>query len=189
MEQEAMDAVRRLCREIEQAVGREMKTPRDFDWLSGLIDGRISVRLSPTTLKRTWGYLLNPAHPSVWTLDSLAQFAGYQSFESYASADSSEVQSNFIEKERIDADRLAEGCQLRIVWLPNRELLVEHQGRGHFVVVSAKNTKLSVGDTFSCHLMIQGEPLYLDKVIHGSHAPVGYVAGKRNGVSITEVRS
>ena len=63
-----------------------MRTPRDFDWLSGLIDGRISVRISPTTLKRTWSYLKNPSNPSAWTLDALAQFAGYKDFESYTSA-------------------------------------------------------------------------------------------------------
>jgi hypothetical protein len=181
------EKLRQLCLEIERGVGREMRTPRDFDWLSGLIDGRISVRLSPTTLKRTWGYLHNPAHPSQWTLDALAQFAGYKDYQSYEKADSSEIQSNFFEKERIDTDRLPMNCQLRITWLPNRECLVEHLDDGNFKVLTAKNTKLSVGDTFTCHLMIQGEPLYLDHVIHEGHAPVGFIAGKRDGVSITVV--
>lgn len=162
-----------------------MRTPRDFDWLSGLIDGRISVRISPTTLKRTWGYLKNPSNPSAWTLDALAQFAGYKDFESYTSASNSDVQSNFIEKERIDTDQLSTGSRLRITWLPNRECVAEHRGNGNFVVVKTRNTKLHVGDTFVCHLMIQGEPLFLDHVIHDGLAPLGFVAGKRGGVSIT----
>lgn len=181
------DDLRRLCREIEQGIGREMRTPRDFDWLSGLIDGRISVRLSPTTLKRTWGYLQNPAHPSQWTMDALAQFAGYKDFASYASADRATLQSNFIVKERIDTEQLPTGSQLRITWLPNRECVEEHQGNGNFVVKSARNTKLAEGDTFTCHLMIQGEPLFLDHVVHKGLASLGFVAGKRDGVTISRV--
>lgn len=184
MEKEC-DNIGRLCREIEQGIGREMRTPRDFDWLSSLIDGRISVRLSPTTLKRTWGYLRNPAHPSLWTLDALAQFAGYKDFNSYSSASDSATQSNFFEKGRIDTDQLSTGCKLRITWLPKSECVVEHQGRGSFVVTEARNTKLHVGDTFSCHLMFQGEPLFLDHVIHDGLDPLGFIAGKRDGVNIS----
>ncbi len=178
------EKIRMLCEEIENEVGRQMRSPRDFDWLAGIINCRVAVRLSPTTLKRTWGYLCNPAAPSRWTMDTLAQFAGYKDFVSYLCQADAEVQSGFLEKERIKADSLVAGQRLRIGWLLGRVCVVEYLGNGRFVVCEAKHTKLHVGDRFTCHLMIQGEPLYLDQLIHDGMEPVSYVAGKKDGVRI-----
>ncbi len=38
---------------IEQSVEKVMKTPSDFDFLSGVIWERLHEYISPTTLKRT----------------------------------------------------------------------------------------------------------------------------------------
>lgn len=46
-----------LKKKIEESVERVMHTPADFDFLSGAIWERIREYISPTTLKRTWGYL------------------------------------------------------------------------------------------------------------------------------------
>lgn len=117
-------------------------------------------------------------------MDTLAQFAGYKDFVSYLCQADAEVQSGFLEKERIKADSLVAGQRLRIGWLLGRVCVVEYLGNGRFVVCEAKHTKLHVGDRFTCHLMIQGEPLYLDQLIHDGMEPVSYVAGKKDGVRI-----
>jgi hypothetical protein len=62
---------------IEKAVDRRMQTPKDFDFLSESIFGKIGERVSPTTLKRLWGYLSEPTIPRLSTLNILAQFVGY----------------------------------------------------------------------------------------------------------------
>ena len=62
---------------IEKAVDRKMQTPKDFDFLSESIFGKIGERVSPTTLKRLWGYLSEPTIPRLSTLNILAQFVGY----------------------------------------------------------------------------------------------------------------
>lgn len=59
-----------------------------------------------------------------------------------------------------------------------------HKGNCQFEIMEAKNTKLSVGDTFRCHLMLQHEPLYLDEVVHLGQPAVVYVAGQRDGVVV-----
>ena len=46
-----------LKKKIEESVEPVMHTPADFDFLSGAIWERIREYISPTTLKRTWGYL------------------------------------------------------------------------------------------------------------------------------------
>ncbi|MBR4565299.1 MAG: hypothetical protein IKO26_12685 [Paludibacteraceae bacterium] len=40
--------------DIEQSVKRKIRTPYDFEFLSGVIWERLHENISPTTLKRLW---------------------------------------------------------------------------------------------------------------------------------------
>ena len=48
-----------LKQEVERVVGHELREARDYEVLSQLILKKTRERLSPTTLKRLWGYLKN----------------------------------------------------------------------------------------------------------------------------------
>ena len=72
-----------LCERIEQVVGRKMRTPKDFDFLSGCIFETLHQNISATTLKRLWGYLSEPVTPRVSTLNLLAQFVGAENWEAF----------------------------------------------------------------------------------------------------------
>ena len=175
-----MDATM-LIKEIENAVGRKMKTPRDFDRLSGMIFERTHERLSPTTLKRLFGYLDEGVSPRLFTLDVLSRFLGYKDYAGFL-AGSGEAQSGIVVGERLSAVELPTGRMLRLTWPPDRMCTVRHLGGCRFEVVTAENTKLCVGDTFSCSLFVRHEPLYLDNLVHCGGVPAAYVAGKRDGI-------
>ena len=68
---------------IEDAVGRKMKTPRDFDFLAEAIFEKLHKSLSASTLKRFWGYLPQYSTIRVSTLDLLAQFADYKDWDAF----------------------------------------------------------------------------------------------------------
>lgn len=72
-----------LRQKIEEEVGRQMQTPKDFDYLSDCVFEECHQKISPTTLKRLWGYLSEVATPRISTLNILSQFAGYQDWESF----------------------------------------------------------------------------------------------------------
>ena len=75
-----------LCNEIERMVGHQISTSKEFDELSELILKHTKVRLSPTTLKRIWGYLRNEeVEPRMLTLSTLARFVGYKSYDAFLS--------------------------------------------------------------------------------------------------------
>ena len=176
-----------LKQEAERAFGRQLKEARDFEELSHLLLSHTRERLSPTTLKRFWGYLKNEeVQTRPHTLDVLARFVGYKNYEDFCGhADClDEVQSGIKAEERITSEGLRRGQRLIITWRPDRRIVVRHQGEGRFEIVEAENTKLSVGDTFRCYLMIQHEPLYLDEVMHQGMPPMVYVAGQKDGVVI-----
>jgi hypothetical protein len=148
---------------------------------------RTRERLSPTTLKRFWGYLSKEkVDTRPHTLDVLARFVGYNGYDDFCShADSSdEVQSGIKTEEKITTEGLRRGQRLIITWRPDRKIVVRLLGNSQFEIIEAENTKLSVGDTFRCHLMIQHEPLYLDEVVHQGQPAMVYVAGQKDGVVI-----
>lgn len=170
-----------LCLEVEKTACRMMQTPRDFDSLVEKIFSRTHERVSASTLKRLWGYLDSDVQPRRFTLDVLSRYVGYADYDSFLSR-SGESESNLILSRRLRAADLFVGQQVRLTWLPDRVCVVRHEGEGRFVVEEAQHTKLSAGDTFVCHLVIDHEPLYLDALIHEGGAPTAYVAGRDHGV-------
>ena len=76
-------AIEQLREAIENEVGRKMKTPKDFDYLSETIERKLHEHISSTTLKRMWGYLAEPVTPRVSTLDILSQFLGHADWDAF----------------------------------------------------------------------------------------------------------
>ena len=176
-----------LKQEVERVFCRQLTEARDFEQLSHLLLSHTHERLSPTTLKRLWGYLKNEnVQTRPHTLDVLARYVGYKNYEDFcAKAERlDEVQSGIKAEEKITTDNMRRGQRLIITWRPDRRIVVKHIGNSLFEIIEAENTKLSVGDTFRCHLMIQHEPLYLDEVVHQGQPPMVYVAGQKDGVVI-----
>ena len=120
------------------------------------------------------------------TLDVLARFVGYKGYEDFCAQTErlDEVQSGIKTEEKITTEGLRRGQRLIITWRPDRKIVVRLLGNSQFEIIEAENTKLSVGDTFHCHLMIQHEPLYLDEVVHQGQPAMVYVAGQKDGVVI-----
>ena len=176
-----------LKREVERVVGRELREARDFEVLSRMVLRSTRESLSPTTLKRLWGYLKNEeVQTRRHTLDVLARFSGYRSYEDFCAYEGNkdDVQSDICMEERVNTETMRLGQRLVITWLPDRRIVVRHLGGSRFEILDVENSKLCVGDTFRCHLMIQHEPLYLDDLIHQGLPPTAYVAGRRDGVMV-----
>lgn len=84
MNQEQQEkALAKLRELIEAVVERKMKTPKDFEFLSECIFEKFHERISPTTLKRLWGYLSETTTPRKSTLDILSMFVGYDNWKEF----------------------------------------------------------------------------------------------------------
>lgn len=170
----------------EKAIGRSMHTPRDFDDLSKSIYERVRINISAMTLKRFWGYLgeKNVRQPRVYTLNTLSQYIGYIDFKTFCEHSTAKggVESDFIFNNFIYANALSKGSTIRVMWQPDRSILIRHEGCEIFTIVESFNSKLSVNDKFRCSYIIEGEPLYLNCLIHEGAAPSNYICGRIGGV-------
>lgn len=78
--------VKRLLKIIEDQLGwgnPESWPSRDFEELNILIQEKTKVSLSSSTLRRLWGKADYKNQPSLTTLDTLAQFGGFENWKSY----------------------------------------------------------------------------------------------------------
>lgn len=60
-----------------------MRTSKDFDFLSDCISQKQHEYISPTTLKRLWGYISENVLPRRSTLDILSQFLGHAEWDAF----------------------------------------------------------------------------------------------------------
>ena len=175
---------RKLCTEIERKVGKSIQTPMDFELLEEKIEVKIKEHISASTLMRIWGYRQGVSTRQT-TLDALARYLGYADYVTFcqwASENNDEPQSDEVMACHLRTADMTAGQQVELSWYPDRWCVVQLQQGKRFEVVEAEQTKLSVGDTFECDIFIEGEPLYLNQLIHEGHPPMVFVAGKKGGI-------
>ncbi len=175
-----------LRKQIEQSVNKKIKTPSDFDFLVGVVWERIRETISPSTLKRIWGYVNGSDIVRESTLDQLARCLNFDSWELFKEhlRTESEEESDLCLYQTIRSEELEVGEKIEIGWQPNRRCILEYLGDDQYRVIAAENAKLRAGDTFSCSIFFKNEPMYVDNLIRPASPKVSYVAGNRNGLTV-----
>ena len=171
-----------LKKRIEKSLKRKMKTPTDFIFLSGAVFERTRETMSPTTLKRLWGYIEGADQTRNSTLEILSRFLGYDNWEDFVEDIGKGSGSDEVLSPHIAVADLSVGDCVKVSWKPDRRCTFRYLGEQKFVVESAENSKLKVGNTFCCSLFILGEPLYLTRLVQGDNPPLDFVVGNCDGL-------
>ena len=172
-----------LKKETEQKADRRMSTPMDFDFLSLKIKETIGDTVSPSTIKRLWGYVSSSHTPNESTLSIFARFIGYRDWKEFQSLQKDNVSSSFLECEQIQTSQLKEGDMLELKWKPNRYCRIVYLGNFCFRILEVKNSKLQPQATFRSTLFCVGQPLFLSGLSLDGEEGQTYVVGKREGLS------
>ena len=173
-----------LRRDIENEVKRKIKTPYDFEFLAGVVWERLHEYISPTTLKRLWGYIDGANTTRNSTLCLLSRFLGFEDWDAYLN------HLKTVEDEESDAfsgigvrsEELIAGQEVEVTWLPNRRCVFKYLGQNTYIVTQSYNAKIHVDDTFQAICFLEGHPMYLDNLLHGADEPTSYVAGSKKGI-------
>lgn len=182
------DDIRRM---MEDMTGRRMQTPKDFELLSVRIYERTGILLSVSTLKRFWGYVAKEddsrGNMRQSTLNTFASYVGFSGWDSFcrrkASGDTKETSNLFYGRKQTTADHFRPGETMIVMWKPDRCITIRYSGNDIWVVTESKNSKLSVGDTFRCHVFVETQPLVLVDLVHEGMPPCGFVCGKDGGIT------
>ena len=179
--------VARLCKKIEAALGVAVSASGDFEVLAREVFERTHEVVGINTLKRIWGHgNYGVEKPRRSTLDVLARFVGFADYSTFLRYNDG-LTSDKVMTRHIVTKHLARGLTVELQWLPDRRVLVEHLGNTQFVVREVEHSKLQVGDTFFCNMIIEGEPIYLSNLTREGMSPTAYMAGKQAGVHFTVI--
>lgn len=183
----------RLLDDVERVVQMKPVSPLDFEALSKRIFNLSKSLLSPSTLKRLWGYRHENVSPRMSTLSILSRCAGYLDWEDWRNGQQHQhpVASDQLLTPHIDVEASLEpGDLITLTWMPGRECVVEYLGSTLFEVRHSVATRLIAGVRFKCNIIIEGEPLYLTDIhlcgkgpIDGLREGCVYVCGSSRGIS------
>jgi hypothetical protein len=91
-------------------------------------------------------------------------------------------QSCFLNNRVLYTSSLEHGALIEVKWNPNRRIVIRHEGYEVFTIIESANSKLSIGDTFRCGQIVEGQTMILGGLIHGGQKFSGYVCGLEKGV-------
>lgn len=174
---------------VENKVGYPMRSPRHFTALSFEIEEVAKEYLSDSTLQRLWQYKVGYTTTAIQTLNILCHYLGISDWETFCDQlkDSSGTESEMNSNDSIDIDSLKIGTLIHIGWLPDRSCIIRYLGDHCFEAVETLNSKLNVGDTFTCINMQKGREMCLDRLHREGQPEMSYVIGTRNGLTSLEI--
>jgi len=174
-----------LRKEIENFVERKMRTPADFEFLSMRIQDKEKEYMSPTTLKRLWGYIKGGDNTRASTLVILSRFVGYKDWDAFLMhlSERADLQSAPILARSMKSSQLSKGDKIAVDWFPNRYCVFLYLGDNNFRVVESRNSKLQADDSFSCSLFLEGYPLYLTNMVQRGEFVGNYIVGIKKGIN------
>lgn len=179
--------INRLKEAIEEHVGKNLHGNSDFTDLSEKIYHKNKELISPTTLKRMWGYLKKESPtPQKRTLNVLAEFIGFKHWQDFCDYqdNQNDYSSEFVKYQTQHCFLMKPDEKIRINWYPNRSIVLRHEGDGDlFTVISSENSKLEPGMTVHCETFTMKEMLLLKNVKGKTITePCDYICGKIGGI-------
>lgn len=177
------EIIERLRREIERSLSYTFVSPSDFVILSDILNKRGLGYISPTTLKRVWGYINDKGMsytPSPFTIKTLCNLIGFRDIDDFCKKSSSTESMEYV-GESIDSFSLPSGVEVTLLWNPNRLCRLRHIVGARFEVTVNEHSRLRVGDIVECGNFTQFAPIYM-RIYRGEQPPFTYVAGSASGV-------
>ncbi len=173
---------------IRERFKSPIQYPQQCEALAMDIRESTGQALSTTTLKRMLGFVIGPASNRTSSLDILAQYLGYPNYSILLKdiGEDSEI-SDFSPVENIDSDDLEIGEQIRIMYQPNRVLVLSYLGENLYIVNKSQGSKLLKGDKLRIAGFYVGFELLISDVERDKKHLGSYRAAIQGGLTGVEI--
>ena len=172
---------------LSEKSGKNLNTPDGADFLRIDIEEKLGERISLNSVKRLLGLLPYESTPRASTLEIIARYLGFSSWNLLRDFLNGKVSDFNIKNNFIEMNSLPSGCKVVIKWNPNREILIRHSGNGEYIVEKAQNSKLLEDDHLFLSQIAVGFPLMVKEVVRTGKSLGNYLAAQTGGISYLEV--
>lgn len=160
----------KIIEDIKNESGLLFDKAGDFAILSSAIYSKTKRNIGVTTLKRLFCYINDNRKASDYTLNTIALYMGFSSWEEYSSARKIESEWGF-EDESIYIQALDPGTQITIQYLDRKVCFIVKvvDNVNVLEVVSVENGSLQKGDILHVHIIRKGAILEAESVMRGTN--------------------
>lgn len=172
-----------IIKQIEEKFGTPVKYPKDCDSLSNSIQLHCNKLISVTTLKRLLGFVKQVEQPHKHTLDIIANYIGYKSWEEALRFTTEENNSSFFQVKGLETKNMKKGNKIEFTYEPKRKVVLLYLGNNRFEVIKSENSKLQKCDSILFNYIALHHPLIVSEVIRNGISLGKFTAGKMNGIT------
>lgn len=154
--------------DLKKKSGLCFERAKDFDILSSIIEKETKRHIGITTLKRLVGYIKDERSANEYTLNTLALFLGFVSWEEYVRIRHCDSVYNF-KDDALYIHKLAIGDTIDVKYL-DREVrfsVIEFNGQNALKVENAHNGSLMKDDILLLYKLCTGEIIQAEQLIRG----------------------
>lgn len=159
---------KQIIAQLKEKSGLTFDKSKDFETLCNIICEETGRTIGVTTLKRLFGYISDDRKTNEYTLNTIAVFLEFSSWDDLTSSMRIDSDWNY-EENILYVDELTLNSVVRIKYL-NRTVslkVVDHNGIKALLVIGAKNSSLKDGDILFIDHLKEGDCLEAKTVIRG----------------------
>lgn len=167
---------------IEEKSDMKIRYSRDCEVLSEKIHEHCNTRLSPSTLRRLFGFVKGTGAVRAHTLDVVSNYIGFATWdELIESFDYTKKKEKPLRE--LNLTRIKKGTKVGYTHSKNAEVHFSSLGKGEFQVDSASNSLLKVGDKFKAEVIKLHHPFFITNVVTKNKMVEKVVEGRVSGIS------
>ena len=168
---------------LKQKSNKDFRISADCEYLALDIESKTGEHIGVNTIKRLLGMIEDEREPRLSTLDIIARYLDFNSWDELRIYDDKSNSSFDSLSDEIRVGGLSKGQKIEISYLPDRLLSLEYLGDHHFRILSSLNSKLQDGDQIEMSHIVSGYPLLVSDVIRDGKSLGSFVAGKSQGIA------
>lgn len=172
---------------IRKKVASPLARPSEFEALAADIEQQTGERLGVNTLKRLFGIIDSNVKATKTTLDIVARYLGYDSYDMLYKC-VFQINSSFsVLRDVVFPQSLPAGTVIETRYQPSRLVRMEVTEDHRCRITYQENTKLKEGDILDIGQITKGMPLYVREVIRQGESLSSYVGGREGGITAIKV--
>lgn len=173
-------------RDLRKKSGLCFERANDFDILSSIIGKETKRHIGITTLKRLFGYIKDERSANEYTLNTLALYLGFETWEAYVKVRHCDSVYNFID-DALYIHKLTIGDIVDVKYL-DREVrfsVVDFKGQNALKVENTHNGSLMKDDILLLYKLCKGEIIQAEQLIRGNSIGNYKTHGEISSINIT----
>lgn len=171
-----------LKNRIELRFGKSIQYSKDCEAIALSVSKHCNEKISATTMMRLFGLMKSKSKPSIFTLDLISQYAGFESYN--AAFNNNDLNEDYhdgqIDKLAINSLHINQIIQIK--YSPNKLLKLKYLGSMNFEVMIVENNKLQTGDILTILCIQHNFPFVCENVTRKGKELGKYIGGKQGYV-------